>query len=242
MNNILSLTYGIFYKLADELYDEEIYNNIFPNAKLIIYPILFLYNIYFFYFNDYNSEVFILTFLLEIWYIVILFLRYFDIFLVKIAEMNLTLQDPFTLLTILLLPMFVYKFYDILVNNLFIIIFLFIFGGVAGIIQDIDNSILGTYILKNKYNKFKKEYKIIYRSLLLIIILLSLNCLHIKISVSSFMYLISYFLVGYLTTSVISLIFQIILENIIENINLKEKIHNLKEKYKPYKYNIYVSV
>jgi hypothetical protein len=116
---ILSLTYGIIYKLADELDDEEIYNNIFPNGKLIIYPILFLYNIYFFYFNDYNSEVFILTFLLEIWYIVILFFRYFDIFLVKIAEMKLSLQDPFTLLTILLLPMFIYKFYDVLVNNLF---------------------------------------------------------------------------------------------------------------------------
>ena len=72
----ISLTYGIIYKLSDELDDEQIYNNIFPNGKLIVYPILFLYNIYFFYFNDYNSDVFILTFLLELWYIVILFLRY----------------------------------------------------------------------------------------------------------------------------------------------------------------------
>jgi len=225
-NEILFFIYSIFYKLADEFDDEEIYNLYFPNGKVIIYPILILYTIYLFYFNDYSSDVFIILFVFELWYILIIIFCYFDIiFLVKIAEIKLTLEDPFILLTIFQFPMFFYKFYSILKNNLFIIIFSIFFGALSGGIQDIDNSILGTYVLNNKYkNENKKEYKIIYR--IFLVLLFSLSYFFIKKSIIQLTFL---FCIGYFGTSVVSLTLQIILENNIEDKKLEEKIYTLKE-------------
>jgi hypothetical protein len=205
---ILFFVYSIFYKLADEFDDEEIYNLYFPNGKLVIYSILILYTIYLFYFNDYNSDTFILLFLYELWYILILIFVYFDIYLVKIAEMKLTLQDPFTLLTIVQFPIFIYSFYYVIKNNLYTFIFLFIAALLVGIFQDIDNSILGTYILNNKYkNKNRKENKIIYRTI--VVLLLSVSYFIIQTSIIQLSLL---FLIGYFGTSVVSLTLQIILE------------------------------
>jgi hypothetical protein len=223
--DILIFIYSIFYKLADEFDDEEIYNLYFPNGKLIIYPILILYTIYLFYFNDYKSDTFIIFFFIELFYILILFLCYFDIFLCKIAEVKLTLQDPFALLTIVKFPMFIYKFYYSLSNKLLDIIYLFIIIILVGIFQDVDNSILGTYILNNKYkNKNKKEYKIIYRTFLVLLFFL---CYFIfKRNINQ---LTMIFAIGYFGTSVVSLTLQIILENNLEDKNLKLQLDEFKK-------------
>lgn len=222
---ILFFIYSIFYKLADEFDDEEIYNLYFPNGKMVIYPILILYTTYLFYFNDYNSDTFILLFLYEFWYILILCFRYFDIFLFRLGEMQLTLQDPFSLLTIVQFPIFIYSFYYIIKNNLYTFIYLFIAAIFVGLFQDLDNSILGTYILNNNYkNENRKENKIIYR--IFLVLLLSLSYFIIQTSIIQ---ISSLFLIGYFGTSVLSLTLQIILENNIEDKKFSEQIDELKK-------------
>jgi len=225
-DHILFFIYSIFYKLADEFDDEEIYNLYFPNGKLVIYSILIIYTIYLFYFNDYDSDTFIILFLIELFYIFILICNYFDIFLVKLGEMKLTLQDPFTLLSIVQFPIFIYSFYYVIKNNLYTCTYLIICMILVGLFQDIDNSLLGTYVLNNKYkNENEKEYKIIYRTFL--VLLLSLSYFIIQTSIIQ---ISSLFLIGYFGTSVVSLILQKILENNIEDKKLKEKMSELKDK------------
>jgi hypothetical protein len=139
--------------------------------------------------------------------------------------MKLTLQDPFTLLTIVQFPIFIHSFYYIIKNNLYTFIYLFISAILVGLFQDIDNSILGTYILNNKYkNENKKEYKIIYRTFL--VLLLSLSYFIIQTSIIQLSLL---FLIGYFGTSVVSLTLQIILENNIEDKKLSKQIDELKK-------------
>jgi hypothetical protein len=95
-------------------------------------------------------------------------------------------------------------------------------------IHDIDNSLLGIYILNNKYNgKNKRENKIIYRIVLSSVLYLSLPYINVKNQVikPSIIFTIAYFM-----TSVFSLIVQIILENNNENEKITKEIYLLINK------------
>jgi hypothetical protein len=101
-------------------------------------------------------------------------------------------------------------------------------------IQDIDNSLLGIYILNNKYNgKNKRENKIIYRLVLSFLLYLSLPYMDVKNQVikSSIIFTIAYFM-----TSVFSLIVQIILENNNENEKITKEIYFLINKSQSHLY------
>jgi len=219
--NVLIFIYSIFYKLTDDFDDEEIYNLYFPNGKIIIYSIFFSYTIYLFYFKDYNSYTYLFLFVLEFWYLLILILKYFNSFLVILGEMKLTLKDPFTLLTIIKLPMFIYKFNYIFKFKMTNFVFLNIIFIIIGVFQDIDNSIIGTYILNNKY-KNNKTCKIIYR--IFLVLFLTLCYTFIDNNVIKLPLL---FLIGYFGTSVYSLILQLFLEDDIENKKFYNKLNNL---------------
>ena len=232
--NILFILYAIIYKLTDDFYDEEIYNLYFPYGKLVIFPIVFIYTLYLFYCRDYNSTVFLFLFCFEFCYICCLLLRYLNSFLTCLGEMNLSIYDPFTLLTFLKLPMFIYKFYDTFVLNFNIIFTFILFAFFIGMIHDIDNSLLGIYILNNKYNgKNKRENKIIYRLVLSFLFYLSLLYKDFKNKVikSSIIFSIAYFM-----TSVFSLIVQIILENNNENEKITKEIYFLINKSQSHLY------
>ena len=232
--NILFILYAIIYKLTDDFYDEEIYNLYFPYGKLVIFPIVFIYTLYLFYCSDYNSTVFLFLFCFEFCYICCLLLRYLNSFLTCLGEMNLSIYDPFTLLTFLKLPMFIYKFYDTFVLNFNIIFTFILFAFFIGMIHDIDNSLLGIYILNNKYNgKNKRENKIIYRLVLSFLFYLSLLYKDFKNKVikSSIIFSIAYFM-----TSVFSLIVQIILENNNENEKITKEIYFLINKSQSHLY------
>ena len=109
--------YSIIYKIADEFDDEEIYNLHFPNGKWIIYSILVLSTIYLFYFYDKNSDVFVFLFTIEIGYLLILFFKYTENILFKLGEMRLSFDDPFTLLSIVQLPLFTCTFFNVIRTN-----------------------------------------------------------------------------------------------------------------------------
>jgi hypothetical protein len=99
--------------------------------------------------------------------------------------------------------------------------------GILGVVQDIDNSILGTYILQNKFNKpeSKKTNKIIYRSVI-VLILVGLFC-YIQQHDIKFA---SIFLGSYFGTSVISLIIQHIEDERIKSVGEIEKIQTELQK------------
>ena len=114
----------------------------------------------------------------------------------------------------------------IIKNNFALLLKMLVFSIVFGLFQDIDNSLFGKYIFKNRYNytSDKRKYKFVYRigsvfTFCFIIKYLTKN----ETSKYGLVYLLSY-----LITSVISLYIQIILEEHREHINFIEKINNIK--------------
>ena len=172
------ILYGVLFKLADDFYDEEIYNTWFPMGKIIIYPLLILYTIYLFYFKSKDSLIYPFLFAQQIWYTIILSSKYFKKMemIQLLGEMELTLDDPFTQLSLIQLPGFIYNFNYVFKTHLVTLSWLIIGNLFVGTFQDIDNSIFGTYILQNRFNKpkSKKIKKIIYRSIFILILLVLL--------------------------------------------------------------------
>lgn len=219
---------GIFSKIIDDFYDEDIYKEYFPNVNIFFYSLAAIYIIYLFYFKNTDDNIFIFLFLIELGYIMFLFFKYIGLYdLSKIAEINLTLEDPFTILALIQLPMFLFTFNKIMRKNYRLFIRLFIGSILLGIIQDIDNSLLGKYVFKNKYNQDdnKKKYKFVYRIGLLLLFAIKLAFLnkYIKINID-----VDIFVISYLLTSVVSLYIQIMLEEHKQHKIFIEKVANIK--------------
>ena len=220
---------AILSKIVDDFYDEDIYKEYFPNVNIFFNFLAVIYVFYLFYFKNTNNSIFIFLFLIELGYILFLFFSYAgwnD--LSKIAEINVTLADPFTMMAIIQLPMFLFSFNKIIRKNYIILLRLFFASILFGIFQDVDNSLLGKYVFKNKYNKGpnKKKYKIIYR--------ICLVFLYYYAFVNKFFNFdnigkdTSIFGIFYLLTSVVSLYIQIMLEEHKEHKNFIENIMNIK--------------
>lgn len=221
---------GILSKIIDDFYDEDIYKEYFPNVNIFFYFLGAIYTIYLFYFKNTDDNIFIYLFLVELGYIAFLFFKYIGLYdLSKIAEINLTLEDPFTILALIQLPMFLFTFNKIMRKNYRMLIRLFIGSILLGIIQDIDNSLLGKYIFKNKYNQDnnKKKYKFVYRIGFVLLFAFKLAFLnkYIKINID-----VDIFIISYLLTSVISLYIQIMLEEHKEHKIFIEKLNDIKNK------------
>jgi len=219
---------GILSKIIDDFYDEDIYKEYFPNVNIFFYILAAIYTIYLFYFKNTDDNIFIYLFLVELGYIAFLFFKYIGLYdLSKIAEINLTLEDPFTILALIQLPMFLFTFNKIMRKNYRLFIRLFIGSILLGIIQDIDNSLLGKYVFKNKYNQgpSKKKYKFVYRIGLVILFAIKLMFFnkYIKINID-----VDIFVISYLLTSVVSLYIQIMLEEHKEHKIFIEKVANIK--------------
>jgi hypothetical protein len=221
------ILYGILCKIVDDFYDEDIYKEYFPNAIIFFYFLITIYTIYLFYFKNTNDDMFLILFGFEIFYILLLIcdsFHYND--LVILAEMSLNINDPFTIIALIQLPMFIITFKKIIKDNIILFLNFFCLGILSGIIQDVDNSILGKYIFKNKYKNTpnKKKYKFIYR-----IGLTFLYCLIYKfIITNSTLKCFILFYISYLLTSVVSLYIQIMLEEHKENKIFIEKVMNIK--------------
>jgi len=230
MNDILhSILYSILYKIVDDFYDEDIYKDYLPNVNIFFNILLAIYTIYLFYFKNTNDDIFILLFFIEICYIIFLFLNYngWDD-LSKIGEINASFNDPFTIITLIQLPIFIINLKKMIWNNFILLVKLFLAGILFGIIQDVDNSLLGKYIFKNKYNNTpdKKKYKFIYR-----LGLAFAYCLMYKIVVTNKTAKCgTIFIISYLLTSVVSLYLQIMLEEYNEHKMFIEKVANIKNK------------
>ena len=229
MNDIIHFIFGgILSKIVDDLYDEEIYKESFPNANIFFKFIIIIHTIYMFYFKSRDSTIFLGLFLLELGLIAFLFFNYVgwnD--LSKIAEINPTLDDPFTLLSIVLLPNFIIHFYKTMKQHYILFLqlcFVFILFGIIGYI---DNSLLGKYVFKNRYNDTpnKKKNKLIYRVCCVIFIIGLYNYLPNGLYKNMIMYHIAYD-----TTSVCSLYLQIMLEENKEHKMFIEKLNNIKIK------------
>lgn len=97
----------------------------------------------------------------------------------------------------------------------------------SGIFQDIDNSLLGKYIFKNKYNitPHKKYYKSIYRIFLVLFLCLLYKYCYNDIFKYGILFSISYF-----GTSVVSLFLQMFLENKIKHIEFIKQLEIIKQK------------
>jgi hypothetical protein len=224
---------GILSKIIDDFYDEDIYKEYFPNVNIFFYFLSVIYVFYLFYFKNTNDNIFIFLFLIELGYIAFLFFKYIgwnD--LSKIAEINLTLYDPFTLMALIQLPMFLLTFNRIIRKNYMLLLRLSIGSILFGIFQDVDNSLFGKYIFKNKYNQGvnKKKYKFVYRICLVFLFIIQrvffnkfLKFINMKIDTNIF-------IISYLLTSVISLYIQIMLEEHKEHKIFIEKLNDIKNK------------
>ena len=227
MNDIIHFIFcGILCKIVDDLYDEEIYKESFPNANIFFKFIIIIHTIYMFYFKSRDSTIFLGLFLLELGLITFLFFNYVgwnD--LSKIAEINPTLDDPFTLLSIVLLPNFIIHFYKTMKQNYILLLQLCFVFILFGIISDLDNSLLGKYVFKNRYNDTpnKKKYKLIYRFCCVIFVIGLYNYSSNELYKNMIMYHIAYVI-----TSVISLYVQIMLEEHKEYKLFIEKVNNIK--------------
>jgi len=228
MNDIIHfILYGILSKIVDDLYDEEIYKECFPNANIFFKFIIIIHTIYMFYFKSRDSTIFLGLFLLESGFITFLFFNYvgWDD-LSKIAEINSTLDDPFTLLSIVLLPNFIIHFYTIMKQHYILLLQLCFICILFGIISDLDNSLLGKYVFKNRYNdkSNKKKYKLIYRLCGVIFVIGLYKYSSNELYKNMIMYHIAYTI-----TSVCSLYLQIMLEEHKEHKIFMEKINNIKK-------------
>lgn len=210
-DTIHCILYSILYKVVDDFYDEDIYKEYFPNANIFFYFLAAIYTIYLFYFKNTNDDMFIILIFIEACYITSLFFNYSGLDdLSKIGEINLTLDDPFTILTLIQLPMFLISFYKIIIENFTLWVNLSYASILFGIIQDVDNSLLGKYVFKNKYRDTpnKKKYKFIYRSGLAFIYFLYYKYFANNKVVKCG----NIFILFYLIASVVSLYIQIMLE------------------------------
>jgi hypothetical protein len=228
--------------LIDDFYDEEIYKESFPYVDTFFKFIIAIYTIYLFYFKNANEDICIFLFFIEFGYIIFLLFKYVgwnDV--LKIAEINITLEDPFTLLSLIQLPKFLIKFNEIVKNNFILFIKFYFFSFLYGIFQDLDNSLFGKYILKNRFSKDNnmKKYKTLYR-LGLILIIIFINKKYINEIIKNINYTTtnmnhnllnnaSIFLLFYLLTSVISLCLQIVLEERKEHNIFIEKVVKTKK-------------
>jgi hypothetical protein len=221
------ILYGILTKIIDDFYDEDIFKEYFHNVNIFLKILFAIYTIYLFYFKNTNDGIFIFLFLAELGYIVFLFFRYIGLDdLSKIAEINVTLDDPFTIIALIQLPMFIIKFNKMIRNNLLLLVKLFLLLILFSIIQDVDNSLLGKYVFKNKYNQGpnKKKYKFIYRiGLAFVCWTFIYKFMHTNIGKNAVLFVISYLL-----TSVVSLYVQIMLEEHKEHKMFIEKVMNIK--------------
>jgi hypothetical protein len=222
------ILYGILYKIVDDFYDEDIYKEYFPNANIFFYFLISIYTIYLFYFKNTNDDMFIFLFFAEICYVIFLFLNYTGFNdLLKIAEINLSLDDPFTILTLIQLPMFIINFNKMIKENYILFAKFVCLGILIGIIQDVDNSLLGKYILKDKYKNtpHRKKYKFIYRIGLLFLFCLMYKFIITNISIKCGLFFNVFF---YILTSICSLYIQIMLEEHKEHKMFIEKVMNIK--------------
>jgi hypothetical protein len=221
------ILYGILTKIIDDFYDEDIFKEYFHNVNIFFYFLTVIYTIYLCYFKNANDGIFIFLFLAELGYIVFLFFRYIGLDdLSKIAEINLTLEDPFTILALIQLPMLLFNFNKIMKTHFMLLLKLFLASILFGIIQDVDNSLLGKYLFKNKYNQGpnKKKYKFIYRlGLAFVCWTFIYKFMHTNIGKNAVLFVISYLL-----TSVVSLYVQIMLEEDKEHKIFIEKVTNIK--------------
>lgn len=227
MNDIIHFIFGgILSKIVDDLYDEEIYKECFPNANIFFKFIIIIHAIYMFYFKSTDSTLFLFIFISEIGFLTFLFFRFLGWNnLSKIAEINPTLDDPFTLLSIVLLPNFIIHFYTIMKQHYILLLQLYFIFLPIGVIQDVDDSLLGTYILNNKFNNtpHKKKYKLIYRLISIFMIGLY-NYLPNELYKNIFIFSMTYSI-----TSIVSLYVQIMLEEHKEHKIFMEKINNIKK-------------
>jgi hypothetical protein len=226
-DTIHCILYSILYKIVDDFYDEDIYKEYFPNANIFFYVLIAIYTIYLFYFKNRNHDMFIILIFIEACYIICLFFSYAGLDdLSKIGEINVTLDDPFTILTSIQLPMFLMSFYKIIRENFILWINLSCAGILFGIIQDVDNSILGKYLFKNRYRDTpdKKKYKFIYR-----LGLAFLYFLYYKFFASNKVVKCgNLFILFYLLASVVSLYIQIMLQEYKEHKIFIGKVANSK--------------
>jgi len=226
--------YAILYKIVDDFYDEDIYKEYFPNVNIFFNFLMVIYTIYLFYFQNTKSDIFIFLFFIQICYIIFLSFSYMGCDdLSKIGEINVTLDDPFTIITLIQLPMFIMIFIKTIRENFTVLIKLFFAAFLFGIVQDIDSSLLGKYIFKNKYNNTpnKKKYKLIYRLGLSLAFCLAYKIIDINNTEKCG----TLFTIFYLLASVISLYIQIMLEEhkdhkiFIENvIKIRKLLQNCK--------------
>ena len=227
-DTIHCILYGILCKIVDDFYDEDIYKEYFPNVNIFFYFLISIYTIYLFYFKNTNDDMFLILFGFEIFYILLLIcdsFHYND--LVNLAEISLNINDPFTMIALIQLPMFIIKFKKIIKDNIVLFFKIFFIGILSGIIQDVDNSLLGKYVFKNKYNNTpnKKKYKFLYR-----IGLTFLYCLIYKFIISNTTLKCgNLFYIFYLLTSVVSLYIQIMLEEYKEHKIFIEKVIKIKK-------------
>ena len=224
-DTIHCILYGILYKIVDDFYDEDIYKEYFPNVNIFFYFLISIYTIYLFYFKNTNDDMFLILFDFEICYVLLLICNYFgynDI--VKLGEITLNIDNPFTMITLIQLPMFIICFKKMIMNNLLLFLKLSFVVVLFGIIQDVDNSLLGKYVFKNKYNNTpnKKKYKFIYR-----IGLTFLCCLIYKF-INNTLKCGTLFMISYFTSSVVSLYIQIMLEEHKEHKIFIENVVNIK--------------
>ena len=226
MNDIIHcILYSILYKIVDDFYDEEIYKEYFPNANIFFYFLISIYTVYLFYFKNTNDDMFLFLFGFEIFYILLLlcdYLGFNDI--VKLGEIRFNIYDPYTIITLIQLPMFIIIFNKTIRENFIILIQLSFLAILFGIIQDVDNSLLGKYVFNNKYNNTpdKKKYKFIYR-----VGLTFLCCLIYKF-INNTLKCGTLFTTTYFTSSVVSLYVQIMLEEHKEHKMFIEKVANIK--------------
>jgi hypothetical protein len=122
--------------------------------------------------------------------------------------------------------MFITSFNEMIKDKFILIIKLLFGGAIFGFFQDVDNSLLGKYVFKNRYNNTpnKKKYKCIYRLGLIFV-----WCLIYKyINTNNTSKCGSVFIIFYLITSVVSLYLQIMLEEHKEYKLFIEKVNNIK--------------
>lgn len=224
---IHSFIIGILHKIIDDLYDEIIFNDLFPFGKSIFVIIIIFYTIYIFYYKNIDSNIYILLFVAECCFILTFFFKYlFKNLTDSLIFMDFNFDDPFFLLMLIKLPKFIYDFYYVIkkinFNHCFIYALTII---LIGLIQDIDNSsFLNIYILKKCNYLYKKEHKIIYR---LFLSLLYMFCFYIFFYIDFLKYIFIYSF-GYFFTSAVSLYIQIKYEDIINDLNFENKFKKVK--------------
>tara|TARA_Y100001970_G_C14189591_1_gene834546 strand:+ start:825 stop:1538 length:714 start_codon:yes stop_codon:yes gene_type:complete len=226
---IYSILYGIIYKITDEFYDEEVYNKWFPNGKIVIYCISIFSTIFLFYFRSRDSPTYLLLYVANIFYIITLILKYYqNVFFCQLGDMNLSFDDPFTHLAIIQLPGFLINLKHVFTIHSIKILYLIWVALIITICGEIVIPIIGTSIMKKKFNKIEcenKTNKAIFR-LAGIFFQISLMYYYNEPYIKS---LILYS-IAYNITSVISLIIQQLEEERIISDNLLKEIEKLQIK------------